>query len=155
MYGTRRCTIDAKVRLTLPAEFRKDFPEKRVVLVPFKNECLYGFTPEKFEEWVSSLFETNGRSYDDRDPKQRKLRRGLRGSAVELTLDTAGRLALGKLDAVDESLRPGRPTRRQMMGLVHDVMVVGNANRFEVWDADQWLANEEQDDDFFSLFDVE
>ena len=155
MYGTRRCAIDAKARLTLPADIRKDFPDKRVVLMPFKNECLYGFTPEKFEEWVKAVFETNGRSYDDRNPAHRKLMRGLRGSAVELVLDSAGRLALGKLDAVDESLRPGAPTRRQKMGLEHDVMVVGNGDRFEVWNAAQWLADEEDSEDFFELFDVE
>lgn len=155
MYGTRRCVIDAKIRLTLPADIRKDFPEKRVVLVPFKNECLYGFTPEKFEEWVKSVFESNGRTYDDRNPAHRKLMRGLRGSAVELLLDSAGRLALGKLDAADESLRPGRPTRRELMGLDRDVMVVGNGDRFEVWNAEQWLADQDDSDDFFSLFDVE
>jgi MraZ protein len=156
MYGTRRCTIDAKARLTLPADIRKDFPDKRVVLTPFKHECLYGFTPEGFERWINSLFESNGRSYDDRNANDRMLRRRLRGAAVELTLDSAGRLALGKLDAVDQSLRPGTPTRREQMGLDHDVMVIGNGDRFEVWNAEQWLANEAALDDMFDqLFDVE
>ncbi len=158
MYGTRRCTIDAKVRVTIPSDIRKSLldADKRVVLVPFKDECLYGFTPAKFEEWVEGIFASNGRSYDDRKPADRKLMRRLRGSAVELTLDAAGRLALGKLDAVDESLRPGKTPRRILLGLEHDVMVVGNGDRFEIWDADRWLADQEEaDEDFFALFDVE
>ena len=95
MYGTRRCTIDAKTRLTLPADIRKSLgaDTKRLVLVPFKNECLYGFSPEKFEEWVLYLFASNGREYDDRKPSDRKLMRKLRGGAVELTLDSADKSA--------------------------------------------------------------
>ena len=155
MYGTRRCTIDAKIRCTVPSDIRKGLGQNRVVLVPFKNECLYGFTPQKFEEWLTSLFESNGRSYDDRKPADRKLMRGLRGSAVELNLDSAGRLALGKLDAVDESLRPGKTPRRVALGLEGDVMVVGNGDRFEIWNADRWAADQEDEEDLFDLFDVE
>ena len=155
MYGTRRCSIDAKVRLTLPADIRKGFEDRKVVLVPFPNECLYGFTPQGFEEWVKSVFDSNGRSYDARSLADRKLMRRLRGSAVELTLDSAGRLALGKLDAIDESLRPGKTSRRVQLGLEGDVMVIGNGDHFEVWNADRWLADQEEtEDDFFGLFNV-
>ncbi len=155
MYGTRRCTIDAKLRCTLPSDIRKSIGTNRVVLVPFKKECLYGFAPEAFEEWVLSLFEHDGKKYDDRSVADRKLMRRLRGSAVELTLDSAGRLALGKLDAVDESLRPGQPTRRVQLGIVGDVMVIGNGDRFEIWDADKWLAEQDAEEDPFDFFDVE
>ena len=155
MYGTRRCTIDAKLRCTVPADVRKSLGTSRVVVVPFKDECLYGFTPESFENWIVGLFETNGRTYDERKPADRKLMRNIRGSAVELTLDSAGRLALGKLDAVDESLRPGKTPRRVRLGIEGDVMVIGNGDRFEIWNADRWLADQDDDDDYFDSFDIE
>ena len=156
MYGTRRCTIDAKLRCTLPSDYRKGLDSNRVVLVPFKGECLYGFTPEGFEAWCQGLFKTkDGGEYDERNPKQRNLMRTLRSSAVEVTLDSAGRLALGKLDAVDESLKPGSTPRRVQLGLVGDVMVIGNGSRFEIWDADRWLATQEAVEDPFAYFDLE
>lgn len=156
MYGTRRCVIDAKDRLTLPADIRKSFPDKHVVLVPFNNECLYGFTPESFEEWVRSIFRDKGNEYNERNESHRKIMRKIRGGAVELVLDSAGRLALGKLDAVDESLRPGRPTRRQRLGIERDVMVVGNGDRFEIWNADRWIVDDDEtEEDFYSMFNVE
>jgi MraZ protein len=81
--------------------------------------------------------------------------RRLRSSAVELTLDSAGRLALGKLDAVDESLRPGQPTRRVRLGIVDDIMIIGNGDRFEIWDANKWLAEQDDGQDPFDFFDVD
>ncbi len=155
MYGMRRCTIDAKLRCTIPSDIRKSLGSNRVVVVPFKNECLYGFTPEDFETWVLGLFEHDGEHYNDRKPSDRKLMRRFRSSAVELTLDSAGRLALGKLDVIDESLMPGRTPRRVRLGLEGDVMVIGNGDRFEIWNAEKYLAQQEEEEDVFDLYDIE
>ena len=46
--GSKQFNLDAKARLTLPANYRKDF-DGQVTLIPL-HDALYGFTPEGFEE---------------------------------------------------------------------------------------------------------
>ncbi len=143
MYGAKRYNLDAKLRLTLPADFRKEIGDK-VCVIPFDG-CLYGFTPENYEAWINSLFEKDGRSYDPRNRNDVRLRRGIAGSTLLLELDSAGRIALGKLDSI-------KPGKREELGIVREVVVVGNLNHFEVWDAAKWDAEQESfDDDFESL----
>ena len=69
--------------------------------------------------------------YDPRSRADARLERGLRGSAVTVELDSAGRIALGKLDVA-------KPGRREALGLVGEVMVIGNGDHFEVWNAETW-----------------
>jgi len=143
MTGTFPMNVDGKARITLPSPFRKEF-ERAIKLVPLKD-CVYGFTPESFEAWVDSLFESDGRSFNSRDPKDIKLRRGINASAVDVDLDSAGRIALGKLDVA-------KPGRREAFGLVGEVMVIGNGDHFEVWNSEKWQAEQESfEDDLESL----
>ena len=50
-----------------------------------------------------------------------------------MDIDSAGRIALGKLDAAD-------PAARKRLGLERDVTVVGAQDHFEVWNTDSWNA---------------
>ena len=134
MFGAKRCNLDAKLRLTLPADFRKELGEK-VCLIPF-NDCLYGFTPENYRAWVESLFERDGHHFDARSRKDVRLRRGISASTVQLDVDSAGRIALGKLD----SYQPGK---REGLGLVKDVTVIGDWDHFEVWNTQRWQEEQE------------
>lgn len=131
MYGSKRCNLDAKYRLTLPAEFRRELGDQ-VYLVPFKD-CLYGFSPESYEAWVTSLFERDGRHFDPRSREDVRLKRGIYGSTTVVDVDAAGRVALGKLDA-------STPGRRERLGLEKAVTVVGEGDHFEVWNAERWEA---------------
>ncbi|TGY61402.1 MraZ family transcriptional regulator [Muricaecibacterium torontonense] len=123
--GSRTHSLDSKVRLTLPADMRREFDD-RVCLVPLKD-ALYGFTPEGHQAWVASYF-PNG--YNPRNPDDIKLRGGLTGRTVTVDVDSAGRIALGK---VDES-------KRKALGLEGEVTVVGNVDHFEIWNTDRWEA---------------
>ncbi|MGI6755655.1 MAG: division/cell wall cluster transcriptional repressor MraZ [Atopobiaceae bacterium] len=129
--GSKQYNLDAKGRLTLPASYRKDFADQ-VCLIPLKSS-LYGFTPEGFRAWVDSFFEQDGGHFNPRNRKDVQLRLLLTGSAVTVDIDSAGRIALGKLDAVDASAR----TR---LGLDKDVTVVGALDHFEVWNTQSWNA---------------
>lgn len=127
--GSKQYNLDAKGRLTLPATYRKDFTDS-VCLIPLK-EALYGFTPEGFEAWVNSFFDRDGKSFNPRNRKDVALRRMLTGSTVTVDIDSAGRIALGKLDALDANAR-------ERLGLKKDVTVVGVGDHFEVWNTQRW-----------------
>jgi MraZ protein len=136
--GTYRHNLDAKSRVTLPAPFRKQF-DTQVCLIPVGG-ALYGFTPESHQAWVSSFFPEGFRPDNRRDDQ---LRRALAASTVTVDLDSAGRVALGKLDA----------RKLQKCGIDKgEVAIVGNIDHFEIWDAarfDQQM--DELDDDLDSL----
>lgn len=129
--GSKQYNLDAKARLTLPAAYRKEFGEQ-VCLIPLKSS-LYGFTPEGFRDWVDSFFEQDGGHFNPRSRDDVRLRLLLTGSAVTVDIDSAGRIALGKLDAAD-------PAARKRLGLERDVTVVGAQDHFEVWNTDSWNA---------------
>lgn len=137
--GAYPMSVDAKGRVTLPAVFRKqlvDETNKTILLVPFDG-CVNGFTREGFKAWVDGLFEYGDHHFDPRNRKDVMLKRGLMGSAVEIDVDSAGRVALGKLDV--------KPGTREKLGLVGDVTVVGADDHFEVWNSEKW---DEQQADF-------
>ena len=96
--GSYPMSVDAKARVTLPAVFRKqlvDGDKKTIYLVPL-NGCVNGFTPEGFEAYVDGLFEYGDNHFDPRSRDDVRLRTGLWARAVEVDIDSAGRVALGK-----------------------------------------------------------
>lgn len=132
LMGSYPMTVDAKARVTLPSDFRNQIDSKTIVLVPFRGH-VNGFTPDGFNAWLRKL-KLDDESIDERNEKDVRLRSGLVGTAQKVDLDSAGRLALGKLD----SARPGALER---LGLTADVFVVGQTDHFEVWNAEKWSAS--------------
>lgn len=133
MTGTYPMNVDGKARITVPSPFRKEI-DRRVVMVPVQG-CVYGFTPEGFDTWIESLFENSEQHFNPRNLRDVKLRRGLNASAVEVELDSANRIALGKLDVA-------KPGRRKELGLEGAVTVIGNGDHFEIWSTKQWEAEQ-------------
>lgn len=126
--GTYRHNLDAKSRVTLPATFRRQVDEQ-VLLVPF-NGALYGFTPDAYREWLGSVFPAG---LNPRNAKDVRLQRAIASSTTTVDVDSAGRIALGKLPA----------QQLAQCGLVREVAIVGNIDHFEIWDAqtfDQQMA---------------
>ena len=145
--GSYPMSVDAKARVTLPAVFRKqlvDGDKKTIYLVPL-NGCVNGFTPEGFEAYVDGLFEYGDHHFDPRSRDDVRLRTGLWARAVEVDIDSAGRVALGKLDVA-------KPGTREKLGLNDAVTVVGAGDHFEVWNAEKWNATQESlEDDLDAL----
>ena len=135
--GTYKHNLDAKSRVTLPASIRKQFDDK-VCLVPVDG-AIYGFTPEGHEAWVRSFFPEG---FNPRNKRDVKLSRMLTSMTVTVDLDSAGRLALGKVD----------PERVAKCGIEREVAVVGNNDHFEIWDASRF--DEEQKEMEESLEDL-
>lgn len=137
--GAYQHNLDAKLRLTLPASFRKQFGDV-VCLVPV-GDAIYGFAPEEHEAWVMSYFPQgfNARSKADQD-----LRWKLNKRTVTVDIDNAGRISLGKISA----------QKLERRGINRAVAVIGNADHFEIWNAD--LIDFDEDDDLDDLmFDAE
>lgn len=136
-------SVDAKARVTLPAVFRKqlvDGDKKTIYLLPMK-ECVNGFTPAGLEQFIDGLFIERGENrFDPRSRRDVQLKTRLWASAVEVDIDSAGRVALGKLDGT-------KPGTRERLGLTADVTVVGAGDHFEVWNTEQWNATQESFED--------
>lgn len=141
--GSYPMSVDAKARVTLPVVFRKqlvDGDKKTIYLLPMK-ECVNGFTPAGLEQFIDGLFIERGENrFDPRSRRDVQLKTRLWASAVEVDIDSAGRVALGKLDGT-------KPGTRERLGLTADVTVVGAGDHFEVWNTEQWNATQESFED--------
>ena len=134
--------LDAKGRLTLPAEWRSAFADEKVTqicLVPMP-EAVYGFAPEDHKAWLMSFFPDG---FNPRSKADTKLRRALASRTVTVDIDSAGRLALSKLS--EKTLAHYEIER--------EVEVIGNVDHFEIWNAASYEAELEEfsDDEFEAL----
>ena len=121
--GQYQRSLDSKIRVTLPATQRKELGDS-VVLIRREN-ALHGYSP------VASI-PMEGK---DRRQVDRALR-SLNARATPVDIDSAGRVALGKIDESD-------PNARKELSLKRDVTIVGNGDHIEIWDTKKW-------DDYFN-----
>ena len=125
-------TLDQKGRLMLPADIREILaslePEGRFVLTTYDG-CLVGF-PEptwlELEEKFSSLTNANR--------KMRDFRRLVLGGAEMMLPDSLGRVKLSR-------------AQMDYAGLERDIAIVGQGNRFEIWDQNTFKSLLEQNFD--------
>jgi MraZ protein len=95
----------------------------KVSLSP-ENDCLYVFEPEGFSAWVDSIFEAKG-GYRANSSADVKMRRWLNARARSTEIDGSGRIGLSA-------------DHRKNAGLEKDVVLVGNTDHLEIWDAKRW-----------------
>ncbi len=117
--GEYQHSVDEKGRLVMPAKFRRGLADG-VVITKGQEHCLYVFPVDRWEDEVvrlNRLPRTNRRN--------RNYTRSLFGGASDQELDRQGRIQ------VPASLR-------SYAGLDKDVVVVGVADRLEIWDAAAW-----------------
>lgn len=117
--GEYESTVDAKGRFLLPSGFKKQLPEgEKAVFVLNRGfeKCL---TLYPIQSW-NPLFEKIN-NLNDFDPKVREFRRYFLNGAVQIELDTAGRLLLPKSLA-------------EYAGLGKDIILASAMNKLEIWD---------------------
>ena len=132
--GEFRFKMDAKGRMSLPAKFRKVLSSELVVTRDLEDECILVFEADAFNEWVVSLFERRFEGgYNPTDRKHQALRRKLKSRALDVQVDSAGRIMLSA-------------EQRAACGIDRDVVIVGNTGYFEVWDAQRYEAVDEETD---------
>lgn len=129
--GATLVNLDSKGRLTMPTRYRGMLSEESqgqmVCTIDLHQPCLLLYTLpewEVIEEKLSRLSTMN--------PTERRVQRLLLGHASECQMDNAGRLLLAS-------------TLRQHAGLTKGVMLVGQINKFELWDEQAWYKQVEQD----------
>lgn len=130
--GSYRHKIDAKGRLSLPAEYRKNLNQEiKLLLSPDKDyPSLWVFNPEAFEEWVDHYFDKKG-GYDPSNKRMSAWRK-ITGSRVKpCQIDDSGRIRL-------------TAEQRERACLSQDVVIIGDVDHLEIWDTDRWNAFEEE-----------
>ncbi|GFO71617.1 MraZ protein [Bathymodiolus japonicus methanotrophic gill symbiont] len=134
--GVTAINLDAKGRFAIPTRFREELQEccerQLVVTVAVNEKCigeagclwLYPLPEwEKLELTVSKLPTLNKMAG--------KLRRFLIGNSTETEMDAQGRLLLS------EKLR-------KFAGMGKKIILVGQLNKFEIWNEDAWNAKENE-----------
>ncbi len=122
--GSSAINLDAKGRLAMPSRYRDELIERcegqMVITIDLVDPCLCIYPLpdwEKVEEQLSQMPSLRAQT--------RQLNRLLIGSAVDLELDNSGRLLI--------------PVRlREQAQLTKQVMLVGQLNKFQLWDENKW-----------------
>lgn len=122
--GEYRHKLDAKGRLSLPADFRKSLSIDLKVTPDLMNQCLYVFEPDAFTDWVNSLFEDEG-GYSTTKSKTVALRKVLNSRAKICEVDNSGRISLSQ-------------AQREMVDLEKSVVIIGDNDHFEIWNEQRW-----------------
>lgn len=122
-YGEYEHTIDRKGRLIIPSRFREILKEHyadKFFVTRGLERCLFVFTEE---EWRRQELKFKSMSFTRAD--SRKFNRLVFGGACEAICDKQGRILLPQ-------------HLKKWAGIERNVMVIGVANRFEIWSTDRW-----------------
>ena len=133
LVGEFRHKLDAKGRVSLPSDFRKSLPKNLKVTQAPKETCLFVFEADAFDAWVESLFDSQG-GYNPANIDHDRARRLLNSRAANVEIDSAGRICISA-------------DLRSKAELQKEVVITGNSDHVEIWDAKRW-------DDFVSEFDL-
>jgi MraZ protein len=129
--GEYQHSVDEKGRIVMPSKFR-DGLDDGVVVTKGQEHCLYVFPMSRWEEEVAKvnrLPRTNRRN--------RNYARSFFGGATDQTTDKQGRLQIPQ-------------ALRSYAGIDKDVMIVGVADRVEIWDVSAWEALSGEADELYA-----
>ncbi|MEY4194258.1 MAG: hypothetical protein RLZZ226_626 [Pseudomonadota bacterium] len=124
--GVSLISLDDKGRLAIPTRYRGELLTTcsgQVIVTVGLDKCLLLYPLPEFEEIERKLVKL-----PSLNPHAKRLQRLLMGHATECELDGQGRLL------VAESLR-------HYAGLERKVALVGQGNKFEIWDEVLWNSN--------------
>ena len=127
--GANAINLDSKGRMSFPMKYREQLAasgDSRLVVTVDPDRCLllYPFPAwEVLEKRLSVLPNLNGHA--------RRLQRILIGHATECELDGHNRILLS-------------PLLREFASLDKRVVLVGQGNKFELWDERLWTENREK-----------
>ncbi len=129
--GANAINLDTKGRLTIPTKYRQslidDCQGQLVCTIDFTKKCLLLYPLPEWEIVEQKLLQLS-----TMHPTERTLQRLLLGHASEAEMDKSGRYLIA-------------PILRDFLKLNKSIMLVGQINRFEIWDTEQWNAQIEED----------
>lgn len=127
--GVNHLTLDAKGRLAVPARYREELSGqdggRMVATIDSIERCLLLYPLADWSEIERKLV-----ALPSLDPAAQRLKRLLVGHASDCELDAAGRVLLS-------------PPLREYAKLQKHVVMIGQGNKFEIWDEATW--NERRD----------
>ncbi len=121
--GVAQLSLDSKGRLAVPARHREALLARsggRLVITVDADKCLLLYPLPDWEPIQQKLM-----SLSSLNPRIRDLQRRLVGYAEDIEMDAAGRLLIS-------------PALRNFAALVKSVVLVGQGNKFELWDREKW-----------------
>jgi len=124
--GVTQLALDAKGRLAIPGKHRAalagspDNTERTLIVTADPSRCLLVYPRATWEPIQARLM-----GLSSFNAEIRGLQRLLVGHADEVDMDGAGRILVP-------------PALRQYAGLEHHVVLVGQGNKFELWDEAKW-----------------
>ena len=121
--GVAHLNLDSKGRLTVPTRYREALLVRcagRLVITADFDKCLLIYPQPDWEPIQQKLMERS--SFN---PRIRGLQRQLVGHAEDIEMDAAGRVLVSS-------------ALREFAALNKNVVLVGQGNRFELWDKEQW-----------------
>ncbi len=133
--GAQTLSLDSKGRLMLPARYRDALvppDDNRVVVTADPSRCLLLFPLAAWEPIEQKL-----NALSSFDPRTRSLQRLLVGNAADLELDASGRILL-------------TANLRKFADLDKSVVMVGQGNKFELWNEERWQQQMDAALDFVS-----
>jgi MraZ protein len=121
-HGTFDHTLDAKNRLTVPSKLRTAFAEG-AFLVRSTEKCISLYPSKTYSAQTEAALS----GLNPLHPQARELRRYFHSNAMQVELDSAGRVML---------------SARQLehAGIDRDVVVIGAGDCLELWDPSTWAA---------------
>lgn len=131
--GVAQLNLDSKGRLAVPSRYRDALAARcdgRLVITADTDRCLLVYPLpdwEPIEQRLMALSSFNARI--------RELQRRLVGYAEDVAMDATGRILVP-------------PALRQFAQLDKSVVLVGQGNKFELWDKHNWDQRMEQESGF-------
>jgi len=127
--GVSTLSLDAKGRLAMPARYREQLQAccaAHLVVTIDTDRCLLIYPEPNWREIERKL-----EKLPSFNPTARKLQRLYIGHAHDVDMDSQGRVQLP-------------PELRQFAQLDKRVALIGQSNKFELWDEDIWVARRDQ-----------
>lgn len=128
--GVSQLALDAKGRLAIPAKHRDAFARRAadadaatpgtIVITADPSRCLLVYPRAAWEPIQARLM-----ALSSFNPEIRSLQRLIVGFADDVDVDGNGRILVP-------------PALREYASLEHHVVLVGQGNKFELWDAAKW-----------------
>jgi MraZ protein len=121
--GVSHINLDSKGRLAIPARYRDRLSEScngHLIVTIDVDRCLLVYPLPEWERIEQALM-----SRPNMNPQVRRLQRQIVGHATDVDLDGQGRIL------VSASLR-------EYASLEKQIVLVGQGNKFEIWDEQAW-----------------
>lgn len=118
--GINAINLDSKGRLAIPSRYREGLGESIVVTIDTEETCLLLYP---VGEW--QMIENSLQRLPSFNAAARRIQRLLIGHATDIHVDSNGRVLLP-------------PLLRDYASLEKRVVLIGQGNKFEIWDEASW-----------------